>query len=404
MSLNRWLVLAGLTMIAVPAAAQSSGTNGSHDRRAEESDSVFLEAFPDALIHRGAALFQAGDFAGAQAAWEEYMERVPKSSDAAHVRLLIEEAFVRQYPAALAYQGIYLFHGAFIAEALEAWERYLELAEPDADAGALGRVIAEVRGFQDRAQRVRPQDRDRLIRAVLRALPDTPTGDNGSHEWEVDSERSLAWWQVEPHLDQLWATTCPEDPTWSAGDGRDAFGRPWVQRAKNPGIPLFPRHTVRAVCGGGVAGQLVATDTVQWRDAAGEIVVRADRLVSGLRMRDAFIQRVILASRTYPEIRFDIEDVAAIQAGDTLRADMRGTFELRGVRRAVVVPIEAWRDAGGLRLKARFSIPLEDLILEYGVSELALPTYFATPDGEQLHMGVDVVLRPTRRTTTAARR
>src|SRR5437867_3402788 len=38
----------------------------------------------------------------------------------------------------------------------------------------------------------------------------------------VDPKASLAWWQMSPHLNHLWATTCPEEPTWRPGEGRSA--------------------------------------------------------------------------------------------------------------------------------------------------------------------------------------
>ena len=38
--------------------------------------------------------------------------------------------------------------------------------------------------------------------------------------WTADKRASLAWWQINPHLNHLWATTCPEEPSWRPGEGR----------------------------------------------------------------------------------------------------------------------------------------------------------------------------------------
>src|SRR5437879_2832266 len=38
--------------------------------------------------------------------------------------------------------------------------------------------------------------------------------------WTVDSRSSLAWWQMSPNLNHLWATTCPEEPSWRPGENR----------------------------------------------------------------------------------------------------------------------------------------------------------------------------------------
>ena len=36
----------------------------------------------------------------------------------------------------------------------------------------------------------------------------------------IDSKGSLAWWQIDPNMAHLWGTTCPQEPSWRAGEGR----------------------------------------------------------------------------------------------------------------------------------------------------------------------------------------
>src|SRR6266478_10196110 len=72
--------------------------------------------------------------------------------------------------------------------------------------------------------------------------------------WTIDPRTSLAWWQVSPHLNHLWATTCPEEPSWRPGEGRSSG---WKAEVDVPGgtgnvddtvdVPIHPRHKVRSV-------------------------------------------------------------------------------------------------------------------------------------------------------------
>src|SRR5882672_8525183 len=47
-----------------------------------------------------------------------------------------------------------------------------------------------------------------------------PAAAHAQMRWVVDSRSSLAWWQVSPNLNHLWATTCPGDSSWRPGEGR----------------------------------------------------------------------------------------------------------------------------------------------------------------------------------------
>ena len=72
--------------------------------------------------------------------------------------------------------------------------------------------------------------------------------------WTVDSKTSLAWWQMSPNLNHLWATTCPGDPSWRPGEDRSPGWNfdPNLRLPKTGysnvddtiNVPLFPRHRV----------------------------------------------------------------------------------------------------------------------------------------------------------------
>lgn len=224
-----------------------------------------------------------------------------------------------------------------------------------------------------------------------------------SASFKVDAETSLAWWQINPHLNHLWATTCPADPDWRAGDGSSfANARSLVALAqKRRGyaaildtiIPLYPRQEVKPVCTPAVRGEVKVEDASAWRGVRGAVVVRAEALVTGLRMRDDYASRAVLQSARYPEISFRIDSLAAVQPGDTLRAEVVGMFELHGVAEPMRVPVKAWREAGGLRVTGRFDVRATELLDKYGLSRWALGLGVGTNIWKIVHMGVDVVLR-----------
>jgi hypothetical protein len=54
-------------------------------------DEAFLREFPDALIYRGVSLYHDGDYRGAAAAWKRYIAIAPAGSDTTAVREMIKE-------------------------------------------------------------------------------------------------------------------------------------------------------------------------------------------------------------------------------------------------------------------------------------------------------------------------
>src|ERR1700731_1119394 len=89
--------------------------------------------------------------------------------------------------------------------------------------------------------------------------------------WTVDPKSSLAWWQINPHLGHLWATTCPQEPSWKPGAGRSAgfTVNPALIDPREGAmsdtvhVPIYPRHRARPVCTEAVAGRIVLPDTVK---------------------------------------------------------------------------------------------------------------------------------------------
>ncbi|MSR07680.1 MAG: YceI family protein [Gemmatimonadetes bacterium] len=221
-----------------------------------------------------------------------------------------------------------------------------------------------------------------------------------SERWVVDPALSLAWWQINPHLNHLWATTCPGDPSWRPGEDR---GAGWlVPDLKTPRgyaaiadtvVPLLPRKWALPLCARAVRGEIATSDASGWKEVRGLIVLRPDSLVTGLAMRDEYARKAVYESVRYPDIRFTIDSLTDIQPGDTLRATIVGTFEFRGVKRAATASAKAWRNAGGLRVMAQFTVVPRDLINVYGVSSVALGLGVGGQVWKTLHLGVDVVLK-----------
>lgn len=224
-----------------------------------------------------------------------------------------------------------------------------------------------------------------------------------SVSYTVDPQTSLAWWQINPHLNHLWATTCPGDPSWRAGEGVSvANARSFITLVhKRRGysamldtiVPLYPRRAVRPVCTPAVSGRIEVQNTSEWSGVRGLVRVQADALVTGLRMRDDFASKAVLQSGRYPEIRFQIDSLVAVQPGDTLRAEAVGVFHLHGVAEPMRIPVKAWREADGWRVTGRADIPASDLIEKYGMSKWALGLGVTTAIWKILHMGIDVLLQ-----------
>jgi len=58
----------------------------------DSEEEAFIREFPDALIYRGVGLYHSGDFRGATVAWKRYIRIAPPGSDTTSVREMIREA------------------------------------------------------------------------------------------------------------------------------------------------------------------------------------------------------------------------------------------------------------------------------------------------------------------------
>jgi polyisoprenoid-binding protein YceI len=234
----------------------------------------------------------------------------------------------------------------------------------------------------------------------------TPVGGQ-SGSWTVDPKASLAWWQIVPHMHHLFGTTCPEDPAWIPGWGRDG-NSPWHVDAtvlKVPAVwdtvkmPLFPRGRVRPLCSEAITGEFEVPDTVTWRGIRGTMAIQANYVASGQGLRDRFMQRLLLESSTYPEIRFTLDSVVGVTRsakGDTLRGQAVGKLAVHGAEKQLTGSFRAWPEAGGLRVMTRFHFPAGSLTEEFGMSKGALALALSGI-WRDVWEGADLVLRPVGR-------
>ena len=222
----------------------------------------------------------------------------------------------------------------------------------------------------------------------------------------VDTKSSLAWWQVQPHMGHLWATTCPEDPSWFAGASHSSQYRYNIamdpmkgrvssvkEMARAP-IPMYPRPSAQAMCTPAVRGEIAVADTARWHDVRGLIVVDVSKLTSGENMRDNFARARVLQTDEFPDVRFTIDSLVGIRKGDTLEATAVGKLLLHGVTRPWSVPVRAWREPLGLRVTGQFAFPAPDLIDVYRLSKYPLGLGVGTEIWKWIHLGIDAVLRP----------
>jgi len=202
-----------------------------------------------------------------------------------------------------------------------------------------------------------------------------------------------------PHM---WATTCPQEPSWKPGAGRSAgFAiNPALAETMEGAhsdtihVPVYPRHRARPVCDEAVSGRIVLPDTVNWRGAHGQVTVKAAALVTGLTIRDNFARSSVLEVTRYPDARFTFDSLVRVtRRADTVRGTAVGTVSLHGVERPARASFRAWPEAGGTRVLAKIGIPAKALTQEFQLSGAALGLGVSTNIWQTLFVGVDLVLR-----------
>jgi hypothetical protein len=222
-------------------------------------------------------------------------------------------------------------------------------------------------------------------------------------KWTVDREASMAWWQMSPNLNHLWATTCPGDPNWRPGEGRSG-GWAINPKLKLPEtgysntedtvhVPLYPRHTVSPICGDAVRGHITVDDTLTWHGAHGTVAVRTDALITGEEMRDKMMHHS-LESVQFPELTFKLDSLVDMtKQGDTLVGTADGTLTVRDIVIVINAAIKVFPDPAGLRVLAKWHIPATEIgmlapdIHYYGLG-------INTRIWKEFFMGCDLILHP----------
>lgn len=236
-----------------------------------------------------------------------------------------------------------------------------------------------------------------LCAGVVGALAAQTGGSRG--KWAIMPRESLAWWQVEPNYGHLWATTCPGDPSWSAGESRSS-GYNYtdehiaVTAKLNSRIPLFPRGKVTPVCGDAVHGDIAISDTVRWRGVSGTISIDAHDLTTGADFRDAYAQKAVLKSNAFPTIDFTIDSLTELRVdADTIRATALGTLTIVGKQHTKSARLVAWRVPQGLRVRGQIQVPAKDMTGVMGLSKWALNMGVVLGRWDTLYMGIDIILK-----------
>jgi len=222
---------------------------------------------------------------------------------------------------------------------------------------------------------------------------------SGRSTWSIKPRESLAWWQVEPNYGHLWATTCPGDPSWSAGESRSSgynYRDEGIAVSAKLGsrIPLFPRGTVTPVCSDALHGDITIGDSVHWKGVSGTIIVDAQKLTTGADFRDAYMHKAVLKSHAFESITFAIDSLTEVQVqGDTIRATAVGNLTVIGKSHAKNARLVAWRVPSGLRIRGQIQVPAKDMISVFGLSKFALNMGVVLGRWDTLYMGIDVILK-----------
>lgn len=251
--------------------------------------------------------------------------------------------------------------------------------------------------------------RSALAFSALALLLHAPASAQG--RWKVDAKTSIAWWQMSPTLNHLWATTCPGDPDWRPGEERSG-GWTINPKLKLPStgysntedtihVPLYPRHVVQPICVEAIRGEIAISDTAHWRGVHGSIFVQGDALITGESMRDVMMHQMMQTAQ-YPEMKFTVDSLIDIaRTGDTLNAKAVGSFTIRDYTEPVTAVVKAFPDAGGMRVLAKWGVGAKDLdkmtpklkYLSLGVQANIWKHFF---------MGADIIFMPAGATNSAS--
>ena len=220
--------------------------------------------------------------------------------------------------------------------------------------------------------------------------------------WVIDPKASLAWWQMNPTLGHLWATTCPDEPSWRAGEGStiDQIGHVMNKKTSLSGgdetrIPLYPRKTVRSLCNPALIGRITVGDTTRANTISAAITLNPAEVITGNEFRDNYGRKAVFSIDQYPEIKIVIDSLSDAQRGPITKAVAHGTWEFRGLKAPFRAPLTLTPQPGGaLRVQGQFAMPASDLVHKYGVSPYALGLSVGLRVWKTLNMGLDLLVRP----------
>lgn len=246
----------------------------------------------------------------------------------------------------------------------------------------------------------------RIATAVLIGLfPIFTASAHAQSHWVIDKKISLAWWQVSPHLNHLWATTCPNEPSWRPGDNRSPGWsiRPDLKLPKGGNnndddtvhVPLFPRDRPHPVCTEAVQGSIDLPDTVTWRGATGEIKVLADALVTGEGMRDV-LMHASLETKSFPEIRFKLDSLTGMtRKGNEIFGTAVGVLTLRNQPKPVIASVRAFPDgtSGGTRVLIKWWVDAHEVAQDWTPRLKHLGLGAKTNLWHYFFMGADLIFR-----------
>jgi hypothetical protein len=237
-----------------------------------------------------------------------------------------------------------------------------------------------------------------LLSAVFSLLPASSVAQT---RFRAVPNESLAWWQLNPHLNHLWGTSCMEDPSWRPGEGvslgqAGAYVRSLQKRFGYAAlldtiVPLYPRRRVRPVCSPGVTAELTVGDTLRWQNVRGKVDIAANTINTGLRMRDNFLHGILEAER-FKNITFQVDSVVSVQPGDTIKAVAVGVLQVRGTNLPVRVPFRAYPEGSGLRVVGQLMQPSSVMTDVWNFSKFKLGLGVGLSLWKEIHMGLDMVL------------
>ncbi len=236
---------------------------------------------------------------------------------------------------------------------------------------------------------------------TAKAAPNPAPLIGGSTRFAVDQTTSLAWWQMNPNYGHLWASTCPGDPSWSAGEGHgngfgltDVMKKTRVSAYMDYRIPLYPRLAVNPVCRKAVTGEITLNAAGALSSAHGKIEINSDSLETGSSMRNKFQRHSVFGN--YTRITFQLDSIGDFdQAADTLKGIAKGSWTLHGVSKPLYFPVVMYRDAtGGVRVIGKTTTFPRVLLEEYKMSKMALGAGVGMNLWKELHFGFDLIFKP----------